>query len=90
MRYEEELRYGFRLYPFAVTIMLGVFLSGTGPALLRSFTAGISGVTGYNLVLLTGILGLQLLGGVFAAAGFFGGLKKVITDSKASAGSSTT
>lgn len=78
----DEIRYGFSLYPFAIVIAVGVFLSGTGPTLFQSLTAGIRGVPFYRLILLAGILALQLLGAVIAAAGAFGALYTVIRDSK--------
>lgn len=79
--YGEDLRYGLELYPFALTVAAGFFLSATGPAVLRSVTAGMRGVTGYSAALLASMLVLQALGAVVAFAGFFGALKRVMEDS---------
>lgn len=79
--FSEEIRYGLRLYPFAVVVMSGMFLTNLGPTLFRSLIAGMSGVPLYNVISITGILLLQLAGGIVAAAGFFGALYKVLNDS---------
>lgn len=78
----DEIRYGLSLYPFAIVIAVGVFLSGTGPTLFQSLTSGIRGVPFYRIILLGGILGLQLIGAVVTAAGAFGALYTVIRDAK--------
>lgn len=78
----DEIRYGFSLYPFAVVLALGVFISGTGPTIFQSVTAGLRGTMFYQGILIAGILSIQILGAVVAAAGFFGGLYRVIRDAE--------
>lgn len=77
--YTDDLAYGLELFPFTVTVALGLFLSGTGPALFRSLA---SGALESRAATLAAILVLQLTGAVIAGAGFFGGLYRVIRDAK--------
>ena len=78
----EHVRYGFRLWPFAVLVMLGVLVNSIGPGFYQSLMSGMSGIPLYNILLIAGILVLQFAGGVIAAAGFFGALRKILQDSQ--------
>lgn len=78
--FSDEIRYGFSLYPFAITIAVGFLLVNTGPTLYQSLMSSV-GVTSRS-VLLAGMLLIQLLGAVSVAAGFFGGLYRTIRDAK--------
>ncbi len=82
MRYEEEIRYGFSLYPFALLMMLGVLFSSAGVVLVRSVFAGTGGAMFSGVLQLVFVLLFQALGTVTAAAGFFGALYKLIRDAK--------
>jgi hypothetical protein len=80
MEFREDLKYGLQFYPQASTAFVGLFLSGTGPTLLRSFSQGFQGVTGFRAALLVATLLLQLGGGILVFAGVFGALRKVLED----------
>lgn len=78
----EEIRYGFELYPLTALIIVGMFISTTVPTLFQSVMSGMSSIPMYRVVLFVGILLIQLIGGVTAAAGFFGALYKVVQEAK--------
>lgn len=77
---KEQIRYGFSLWPFAVLIMLGVFINSFGPSLYQSLISGIQGVPLFQAILVLGVVLIQLVGGIVGAAGFFGALYKVIKE----------
>lgn len=79
---KEQVRYGFSLWPFSALIMLGVFVNSFGPSLYQSLVSGIQGVPLFQAILVLGVVLIQLAGGIVGAAGFFGGLYKVISDAK--------
>ena len=78
----DYIRYGFRLWPFAVLVMLGVLVNGVGPSFYQSLLAGAQGIPLYSLIIVLGIILIQFLGGVIAAAGFFGALYKIFRDAQ--------
>lgn len=80
--FSEEIRYGFDLYPFAVLLMLGTFITTTGPAILQSLLSGMSSIPAYTVIVLGSALLVQIVGGVVAAAGFFGALYRVLQDAE--------
>ncbi len=78
----ESIRYGFQLYPFALLIVLGLFISGSGTTLLQSVLGGLQSLPFFSVIVLLLTLALQALGAVIAAAGVFGALYRIIQDAK--------
>lgn len=79
---KEQIRYGFELWPFAALVMLGLIVNSFGPSLYQSLLAGARGIPLFQVILVVGIILIQLLAGIIAGAGFFGGLHRVLKDSQ--------
>lgn len=78
----EQVRYGFRLWPFAALIMIGFFVNSFGPSFYQSILSGAQGLPLSEWILVIGVILIQLAAGIIAGAGFFGGLHKVIQDTR--------
>jgi len=78
----EQVRYGFSLWPFAALIMIGIFVNSFGPGFYQSILSGAHGLPLFQVILVLGVILIQLAAGVIAGAGFFGGLYKVMRDAR--------
>ncbi len=76
----EQVRYGFSLWPFATLIMIGLFANSFGPGFYQSVISGAQGLPFSQVVLVLGVILIQIAAGIIAGAGFFGGLYKVMQD----------
>ena len=78
----EQVRYGFSLWPFAALIMIGLFANSFGPSFYQSLISGAQGLPLSQVILVLGVILIQIVAGVIAGAGFFGGLYKVMQDTR--------
>lgn len=78
----EAIEYGFQLYPFAILLTLGFYISGFGVTVFRGLMSGMSGSALYRPLLITGTLALELIAGIVAFTGLMGGFYRILKDTR--------
>lgn len=78
----EQVKYGFSLWPFASLVIIGLFANRFGPSFYQSVISGSQGLPFSQVILVLGVILIQVLSGIVSGAGFFGGLFKVMKDSR--------
>lgn len=83
--FDEHVDYGLGMWRYAVWISAGAIFAMAGPVAANLVVNSISGLipaSAQQIVMFAGIVLTQIGGAIIAGAGFFGGLHRVLEDTK--------